>query len=60
LIDKDEEPNTLGIIPLIERSINNFELIYVKECNEGHTITDPLVHSDGEYSIEVVIRKMNG
>ena len=60
LVERDEKPDTIGIIPLVERSINNFELIYVKECNEGHTITDPLVHSDGEYSIEVVIRKMNG
>ena len=58
LIDKDEKPDTLGIIPLIERSINNFQLIYAKECNEGHTIKNPLVHSDGEYSIEVVIKKI--
>lgn len=57
LIDKDEEPDTLGIIPLIERSISNFQLIYAKECSEGHTIKDPLIHSDGEYSIEVVVRK---
>jgi len=60
LLDKDEEPNTIGIVPLIERSVKNFELIYAKECSEGHTITDPMIHSDGEYSIEVVIRKKNG
>jgi len=60
LLDKDEEPNTSGIVPLIERSVKNFELIYAKECSEGHTITDPMIHSDGEYSIEVVIRKKNG
>jgi len=59
LLDKDEEPNTSGIVPLIERSVKNFELIYAKECSEGHTITDPMIHSDGEYSIEVVIRKKN-
>jgi hypothetical protein len=35
------------------------EIIYANECNEGHTITDPLIHSDGEYSIEVVVKKMN-
>jgi SAM-dependent methyltransferase len=58
LIDRDEEPNTIGIIPLIERSIKNFQLIYAKECSEGHSITDPMIHSDGEYSIEVVLRKM--
>lgn len=57
LPDRDEEPDTIGIIPLIERSITGFQLIYVKKCSEGHTITDPLLHSDGEYSIEVVIQK---
>ena len=59
LPEDDEKPDTIGIIPLIKRSIRNFELVYIKECNEGHTITDPLLHSDGEYSIEVVIRKLN-
>lgn len=57
LIDKDAQPDTVGIVPLINRTLNNFTLIYAKECNEGHTITDPLLHSDGEYSIEVVIKK---
>ena len=57
LIDKDETPDTIGIIPFIERHLTNFEIIYAKECSEGHTITDPLIHSDGEYSIEVVIQK---
>ena len=57
LIDKDEHPNTLGIIPLIKNNLNGYDLIYAKECSEGHTITDPMIHSDGEYSIEVVLRK---
>jgi len=57
LIDQDDEPNTIGIIPFIKRSLTGVEIIYAKECNEGHTITDPLKHSDGEYSIEVVVKK---
>jgi len=57
LIDKDDPPDTLGMIPLIERTITNYEIIYIKECSEGHTILDPLIHSDGEYSIEIVVRK---
>lgn len=59
LLDKDELPDTKGIIPLIHRSLNNFEIVYAKECSEGHTITDPEIHSDGEFSIEVVLRKKN-
>ncbi|NWF87933.1 MAG: class I SAM-dependent methyltransferase [Ignavibacteriaceae bacterium] len=58
LIEKDEEPDTLGILPLIQRNLNGYELIYAKECNFGNTITDPLKHSNGEYSIEVVLRKL--
>ena len=57
LLDKDEEPDTIGIIPMIQRSLSDFEIIYAKECSEGHTITDPEIHSDGEYSIEVVVKK---
>jgi len=57
LIDRDEPPDTIGIIPLIERTLTKFQIIYAKECNEGHTITDPLEHNNGEYSIEIVIEK---
>jgi SAM-dependent methyltransferase len=57
LIDQDDPPDTVGIVPLLKRSISGFEIVYVKECSEGHTITDPETHSDGEYSIEAVIRK---
>jgi hypothetical protein len=42
---------------LIERTLDGKELVYAKACSEGHTITEPDVHSDGEYSIEVVLRK---
>jgi len=58
LIDRDEAPDTIGIVPLIKKTLNDFVIIYAKECNEGHTITDPEIHSDGEFSIEVVVRKI--
>jgi len=57
LLEQDEDPVTLGIVPLIKKTLPGAEIIYAKECAEGHTITDPLIHSDGEYSIEVVIKK---
>jgi SAM-dependent methyltransferase len=57
LLDQDEEPDTIGIVPLIKRTLTGYEIIYAKDCSEGHTITDPLIHSDGEYSIEVVVKK---
>jgi SAM-dependent methyltransferase len=57
LLDRDEAPDTLGIVPLIKRTLPDSEIEYAVECGEGHTITDPDIHSDGEYSIEVVIKK---
>ena len=57
LLDRDEQPDTLGLVPLIKRVLVHFEIVYARQCREGHTITDPLLHSDGEYSIEVVVQK---
>lgn len=57
LLNKDEAPDTIGIIPFIKKNLADSEIIYAKECSEGHTITNPDIHSDGEYSIEVVIKK---
>jgi SAM-dependent methyltransferase len=58
LLENDEMPDTIGVIPLIEKELSNFKIIYAKLCSEGHSITDPKKHSDGEYSIEVVIQKV--
>jgi SAM-dependent methyltransferase len=57
LIDKDDPPSSVGILPLLNSTLDNFTLVYAKECSEGNTITDPMLHSDGEFSIEVVIKK---
>lgn len=54
----DDPPDTLGLLPLIERALANFEVVYIRECLEGWSIPDPLIHSNGEYSIEAVIRKL--
>ena len=52
-----ETSGYIGLIPLIQRVLPRAELVYAKECSAGHTITDPNVHSDGEFSIEAVVRK---
>jgi SAM-dependent methyltransferase len=57
LIDRDEAPDTIGLLPLIKRCLTDFEVIYAKRCADGHTINDPDVHSNGEYSIEIVLHK---
>ena len=58
LINKDDKPDTIGIVPLIQRTLSNGKIIYAKECSEGHTVTDPEKPSNGEYSIEVVVKKL--
>lgn len=42
----------------IKAALTDYDVKYIKACDEGHTITDPLVHSDGEYQIEIVIQKV--
>ena len=58
LIGRSEAPDTLDICEEIANSLENYDIKYIKACDEGHTITDPLIHSDGEYQIEIVIQKL--
>ena len=59
LLGEKEEPDTLDILEEIQNSLKNYSIEYAKRCNEGHTIDDPEIHSDGEYQIEIVIKKTN-
>ena len=44
LIHKDENPDTIGLVPLIQRTLSNYKIVSVKECNKGHTISGPSIH----------------
>jgi SAM-dependent methyltransferase len=57
LPDKDEAPNTLGLRSLIEKSLSGYKIIYIKTCDEGYKSNGPVIESEGEYSIEAVIKK---
>lgn len=57
LIGEAEAPDTLDIVEEIRGSLEGYDILYIKKCDEGHTIDDPDVHSDGEYAIEIVIKK---
>ena len=59
LIGRAEPPDTLDIVEEIKSALTDYDIKYIKACDEGHTKTDPLVHSDGEYQIEIVIQKIN-
>lgn len=58
LIGKEEYPDALDIIQEIKESLQDYDIKYVKTCDEGRTITEPYVHSDEEYQIEWVIQKI--
>jgi hypothetical protein len=57
LIGVSEAPDTLDIVEEIRESLIDYDIKYVKACDEGHTITNPCIQSDGEYQIEVVVQK---
>ncbi len=58
LPDRDDPPHTLNLARLLGETTPGGRLLYIRTCDEGHTITDPERHSDGEYSIEAVVRKI--
>jgi len=61
LLDKDDLPDTIGILGLVKEWLYDYKIIYAKVCNIGHTkenAKNPNIHSDGEYSIEIVIQKL--
>jgi len=57
LLDRDQPPATAGLLQLIDKVIPDATAVRARRCAEGHSIDDPLMHSDGEYSIEVIVRK---
>lgn len=58
LPDVDEPPCTFGLLPMVRRALGAGPvLIQLKTCDEGWTPSPPGVHSQGEYSIELVMRK---
>ena len=57
LPDKDDLPETIGLVPLIERILKSAEIVYCKSCDEGYVNPGDDLPSKGEYSIEAVIKK---
>lgn len=59
LPEKNDPPHTWGLKYLIKQTNYNFEIEYIKTCDLNFTINDPNLHSNGEYSIETIIRKIS-
>ena len=57
LPDQDEAPDTIGAAPLVKRLFADAEIIYCKTCDEGYVNPGPEIPSEGEFSIELVVKK---
>lgn len=57
LPERNDPPHTFGLLTLIQANLQKWDLIGIWVCDDGYTITEPYLHSDGEYSIECVLRK---
>jgi SAM-dependent methyltransferase len=57
LLERDDPPDTVGLLPLLARAIPEGAIMSARRCDDGHTISDPMLHSNGEYSLEVILRK---
>lgn len=57
LPDRDEAPDTIGVVPLLKRLFPSAEIIYCKVCDEGYVNPGAELPSEGEFSIELVIKK---
>jgi SAM-dependent methyltransferase len=62
VIDKNEPPVTIGLIPFIIDNLTDYDIIYVKKCDDNYSYyikDNRYVIAAGEFSIEAVIRKGN-
>lgn len=55
-VSSDGVEGTRGLLETVS-TLPDADFISLIVQSDGHTITDPLQHSDGEYSIEIVLRK---
>ena len=58
LLDRDDPPDMIGLIPLIERELPGAHIVYKRICDAGYRADAPIAFmSDAEYSIEIVVQK---
>lgn len=57
LPQEDDAPDTIGIEPLMKKMFPGHELIYCRTCDEGYVNPGNELPSEGEFSIELVLKK---
>jgi len=58
LPENGDAPDTIGISELISEILGDAEVVYIKVCDEGYIRNEDHVQSEGEYSIEAVLKKL--
>ncbi len=58
LPDRDDPPDTIGLVPLLERLLPDVRIEYFKTCDAGYSSVNDETPSEGEYSIEIVAKKL--
>jgi len=57
LPQNDEAPDTVGLEQLVNKKFPEHELIYCRTCDEGYINPGDDLPSEGEFSIELVLKK---
>ncbi len=57
LPERDEAPDTLGLVPLLDRALGEHDVVHLRTCDDGYRDLGPERQSEGEFSIEVITRK---
>ena len=64
LLDFYEHPYTIGIVPFLGQTISelgngrNYCFVSARSLQEEVSVKNPKIHSKGEYSIEIIIKKI--
>ncbi len=58
LPDRDDPPDTLGLVPLLRRTLPELHLIDCRTCDEDYVDPGPTLESTGEFSIELISQKL--
>src|SRR5207249_11909978 len=52
LLERDDPPDTIGLIPILTRELSGIDIVYQKLCDAGYRADAPVSYmSDAEYSI---------
>ena len=61
LLERDEKPNTIGIVPFLGKQLQTFgeyRFLSARTLQERVSPPDKRGHSVGEYSIEIIVKKI--